>query len=100
MSEQTPVIYAFNNGGQQGFFEGVLLAEDGTFLGSHICSNEFFMPGDLGVRDGARPDRHERFRQHYPNGYRMEFVRYEDVPSHDWLQAALALARKAKEMQS
>jgi len=88
-----PTIYGFNNGGPYGFMEGLLLAEDGTFLGQHICSNESFMPGDLGIREGSRPDRHEIFRAHYPNGYRMEFVSYEAVPNHPGLQSAFAAAQ-------
>jgi len=55
-----------------------LLAEDGTALGSHLCSAEGYMPHDLGILDGSRPDRHEDFRAHYPDGYRMDFVRWND----------------------
>lgn len=69
--EELPVIYGFNNGGSPGWYQGVLLAEDGTCLGGHVCSHESFMPGDLGVLEGSRNDRHEHFRQHYPDGYRM-----------------------------
>lgn len=90
--ENLPVIYGFNNGGSPGWMSGVLIAEDGTFLGGHICSHECFMPGDLGVISGARPDRHEGFQKHYPQGYRMEFVGYEDVPGHAKLKAAFAAA--------
>lgn len=74
-----PIIYGFNNGGRTGWLEGALLAADGTLLGGHVCSSEGFMPCDLGVLDGSRPDRHETFRKHYPDGYRMEFVGYEAV---------------------
>lgn len=89
--EELPVIYAFNNGGSPGWFSGVLIAEDGTGLGGHICSSEGYMLHDLGVLTGARPDRHEGFQQHYPDGYRMEFVAYEEVPSHKKLNEAFAL---------
>lgn len=91
--DELPVIYGFNNGGQPGWFSGVLLAQDGTGLGGHICSHELYMPGDLGVLEGARPDRHEAFRQHYPDGYRMEFVGYDDVPGHAGLMAAVEAAK-------
>lgn len=50
------------------------------------------MPGDLGIIEGARPDRHETFREHYPDGYRMEFVSYGDVLSHAGLSAAVEKA--------
>ncbi len=85
---ELPTIYGFNNGGQPGWMSAVLLAEDGTPLGGHCCSTEAYMPADLGVLEGTRPDRHETFREHYPDGYRMEFVRGEDVLRHDGLSAA------------
>lgn len=83
-----PVIYGFNNGGGGRDWHGTLIAEDGTVLGGHICSGEGFMYGDLGILEGARPDRHEHFRNHYPDGYRMDFVPHSLVPSNDGLQAA------------
>lgn len=94
---ELPVIYGFNNGGQPGWMSAVLLAEDGTFLGGHCCSSEAYMPADLGVLDGSRPDRHDDFRKHYPNGYRMEFVRYDEARTHDGLNAAIALAPEDNE---
>ena len=88
-----PVIYGFNNGGAPGWMHAVLLAEDGTGLGSHICSDEGYMEADLGIIDGARPDRHETFREHYPYGYRMEFIAGDVVKarSHEGLERAYAL---------
>lgn len=94
--ETLPAIYGFNNGGGHGFMEALAVAADGTCLGSHICSSECYMPYDLGCLEGERPDRHEKqFRPHYPDGYRMEFVGYDAVPTHAGLQAAFA-AHKAK----
>lgn len=83
-----PVIYGFNNGGSAGLLHAQLIAEDGTALGSHCCSSEGYMPHDLGCLDGARADRHETFRQHYPDGYRMEFVSHGDVDAHAGLKVA------------
>lgn len=77
-SENLPIIFGFNNGGPKGWLHGVLIAEDGTFLGDHICSDESYMPQDLGIVRGSRPDRHEHFKRHYTNGYKMEFVHYTD----------------------
>jgi len=89
---ELPVIYGFNNGGQAGWMYGVLIAEDGTDLGSHCCSSESYMPHDLGVLEGSRPDRHENdFQKHYPDGYRMEFVGYEAIAEHEKLQAVFEL---------
>jgi len=87
--EELPVIYGFNNGGSPGLYVGQLLAADGTPLGSHACSNEGFMLGDLGILEGHRSDRHKSFREHYPDGYRMDFVSYNDVDSHEGLSAAI-----------
>jgi hypothetical protein len=85
---ELPVIYGFNNGGEPGWMSAVLLAEDGTGLGGHCCSSEAYMPADLGVLEGTRPDRHEEFQKHYPDGYRMEFIRGEEVLQHAGLNAA------------
>jgi hypothetical protein len=85
------VIYGFNNGGSAGLLSAVLIAEDGTTLGGHACSAEGYMPYDLGVIEGSRPDRHETFRAHYPEGYRMEFVPYADVAGHAALKEAFRL---------
>lgn len=76
--EALPVIYGWNNGGCPGWYSACLLSEDGEGLGGHICSSEGYMPHDLGILEGSRPDRHERFRAHYPDGYRMDFVRHDD----------------------
>lgn len=85
---ELPVIYGFNNGGSPGWYSGALLAEDGTGLGGHICSAEGYMLHDLGIVEGSRPDRHEGFRAHYPDGYRMDFIPERDVLTHAGLEAA------------
>ena len=86
--EELPAIFGFNNGGSPGWMSAVLLAEDGTHLGGHVCSSEAYMPADLGVIEGTREDLHEKFRKHYPSGYRMEFVRGENVGKHQGLEEA------------
>lgn len=88
---ELPTIFGFNNGGPSGWMIAVLLAEDGTPLGSHCCSSEVYMPADLGILEGSRSDRHEEFAKHYPDGYRMEFVSFDDVLTHEKLNAAFAL---------
>ena len=95
--EELPVIYGFNNGGRPGWLSAVLLAEDGTHLGGHICSHEGYMLHDLGILEGTREDRHETFRKHYPEGYRMEFIGLEDVKSHKGLDAACERHQKLAE---
>ena len=91
--EELPIIYGFNNGGSPGWFSAQLIAEDGTGLGGHLCSLEGYMPHDLGILEGTRPDRHEGFKAHYPDGYRMAFVSHGEVLQHPGL--TLAFERNA-----
>ncbi|TGP34040.1 MULTISPECIES: hypothetical protein [unclassified Mesorhizobium] len=98
--EELPVIYGFNNGGSPGWYSGVLIADDGSCLGGHICSDEGYMYHDLGVMDGSRPDRHETFREHYPDGYRMDFVSSRDVLTHPGLNEAVKQNRIKAEQAS
>lgn len=99
---ELPVIYGFNNGGAPDFLSAVLLAEDGTGLGGHCCSSEGYMRHDLGILDGTRPDRHEGFQKHYPDGYRMDFIPLDVVTAgtHDGLEAAYKLHQEKAEEQS
>lgn len=90
--EELPVIYGFNNGGPSDWLSAVLVAQDGTVLGSHCCSHEGYMPHDLGILEGTRPDRHEDFKKHYPDGYRMDFVKHADYVGHAGLKEAIRLA--------
>ena len=77
--EDLPFIIGFNNGGSPGWYTGQLISEDGFPLGNHICSHEGYMKHDLGILEGARPDRHEEFKKFYPNGYKMDFVGLEEA---------------------
>lgn len=98
--DELPVVYGFNNGGSPGWHYAVAISEDGFNLGEHICSHEAFMPADLGVIEGTRSDRHDNsYRKHYPDGYRMDFVPYENISEHVGLQAAIKAVRdrQAKE---
>jgi hypothetical protein len=81
-------IYAFSAivGGREGI--AYAIAEDGTVLGSHWCSDEYFVSGDLGVDPGSRPDRHKTYAEHYPSGYEMEFVPAKNVKKHAGLKEA------------
>ena len=84
-------IYCFSNtvGGGDGI--AYALGDDGTVLGSHLCGNEFYVPYDLGALQGSRPDRHEAYKEHFPEGYEMEFVKASRVKSHGGLQKAYRL---------
>jgi len=88
MDSEKPRIYCFSNvtGGGDGL--ALAMAEDGHVLGQHYCSHEAYVPHDLGVSPGARPDRHEAYAEHYPDGYVMEFVPASDVKTHPGLTEA------------
>ena len=76
--DELPFIVGFDNTGEGTFRSALAIAEDGTVLGSHCCSDECYMYHDLGILEGARPDRHETYRAHYPRGYRMDFAKWDD----------------------
>lgn len=86
--EELPTIYGFNNGGQVGLIDAVLMAEDGTFLANVCCSDERFIQFDLGLMTGSRPDMQTMMRNHYPEGFKCEFVTYDMVKSNKGLQNA------------
>lgn len=94
LAESLPVIFGFNNGGSDSWYSAVLIAEDGTGLGGHVCSHEGYMRHDLGIIEGSRPDRHEDFKKHYPEGYRMAFVSYDEVKTCEPLLKAFVLNKK------
>jgi len=94
---ELPVIYGFNNGGSPGWYSADLMAEDGTYMGGHVCSHEGYMLHDLGIIEDTRPDRHEDFKRHYPDGYRMAWVPTTDVRTHEGLNRAYALNLKSGE---
>lgn len=60
-----------------------------AFIGSPINTND--------PHHYTRPDRHEGFRKHYPDGYRMDFIGEDEVKTHAGLKAAYKLNQeKAK----
>lgn len=95
-----PIIWGFINSHSAGGVHAMTLAEDGTELGGHFCSSPAYAPADLGLLEGSRPDRHERYRAHYPDGYRMSgLVQYDDVDACTGLQLAIKQA-EAQEVAS
>ena len=93
-------IYCFSNvvGGGDGI--AYAMGDDGVVLGSHWCSNEYYVPNDLGVVEGSRPDRHEKYKKHFPNGYEMEFIYSADVNTHEGLTKAFKLNQLLAEADS
>ena len=72
-----------------GFMPCFALAEDGTCLGSHMCSTEEFARKDLGDLNHTPDDRANDYAAHYPDGYQLEFVPASLVETHPGLQRAL-----------
>ena|SRR3990167_7600436 len=94
---ELPTIYAFANSNERDWVSAVALAADGAVLGGHLCSHEAYINNDLGVLEGTCKDRHEgQYQRHYPDGYRMEFVQWNDISGHAGLQAAIARAKEGK----
>lgn len=94
--DELPVIYGFSNNppSDECGLEGLLLAQDGTFLGGHLCSSEAWMKTDLGIVGNHRPDRHKDFIKHYPDGYRMEFVPYSEIDDHVGLMTVIQESKR------
>jgi hypothetical protein len=61
-----PAIYLFSNS-RDGDGVAYAMAEDGTVLGSHLCSHWGYMRHDL----HDRADRKATCEAHYPQGYRL-----------------------------
>ena len=55
------------------------------------------MPHDLGILEDCMMHQHTRCMQHYPRGYRMQFVPYDQVMSTPKLQAAIQACIKRDE---
>jgi hypothetical protein len=99
MSEQKPKIFltAFGTGRGTGAVNGSTpggdvyaqaLAEDGSGLGSHLSSNVDFAKHDIGLTSDWH---HDTYREHYPDGYELEWIDEQDLESHDGWQKAFAL---------
>ena len=81
-------IYCFNNGGPARFLSAVALGDDGICIAGHCCSDEGFMPHDLGITSDWK---HELYDAHFGAGnWKLEWV--ADPASHAGLNAAIALA--------
>ena len=64
------------------------LAEDGTWLGGHLCSNPSWIRHDMGFDSDWH---HEDYNKHYPEGYILEFIDLKDLDTHEGYQKAFAL---------
>ena len=74
----TPIIYTFYARSPKLTPDVVAyaLAQDGTYLGTHISSDPDYARSDV----GERPHRLIAFGRHYPEGYVVEWVGEEPAP--------------------
>jgi len=87
------VIYCFSNGGSDGWYNAMAMADDGHVLAGHICSSVAYMSHDLGITSNWK---HENYNKHFGEGnWRLEWV--ENPLTHAGLQAAYKLNQKLKE---
>jgi len=93
--DELPVIMGFNNGGSPRFLSAVAITEDGVCVGGHCCSDEGYMPHDLGITEGGFEK--AGCKEHYPDGYRMEWVPTDDIKDHVKLNKAFELNSAAGE---
>ena len=71
---------------------GCAIAEDGTGLAHHLSSSPAFSRSDMGMPPSTW--KHEIYKEHYPEGYELEWIEFVDVPTHAGLAAALLLNEK------
>lgn len=85
----TPKIFVYCiPGGWSEDVIGYAIAEDGAGLASHISSGTEWSKYDMGI-SGDR--KHDKYKEHYPSGYELEWINAEDLASHDTFRAAYAL---------
>ena len=67
------IFITWQSGGMRaGDVIGYALCEDGTNLASHLCSDEYYVPHDMGMGDSIW--KHETYDKHYPDGYELVWV--------------------------
>lgn len=84
-------IYCFNNGGPYGYMIAVALADDGVCIASHLCTNEHYMPHDLGMMGSTW--KHDLYDAHFGKG-NWELVWIDDPRTDERVQKAIELHRK------
>jgi hypothetical protein len=71
-----PAIYCFLNGGSPEWWNVSAVAEDGEGLAGHVCSSPVFFKHDLGLTSDWK---HDKYREKYPEGYRLVWVERDDL---------------------
>jgi hypothetical protein len=87
---RNPKIYVFCEPGgfEPGDVIGHALAEDGTGLCSHLSSNPSFSRHDMGITSDWK---HDIYKDHYPDGYELEWIETKDLDTHPGFIAAYDL---------
>jgi hypothetical protein len=65
---------------------GYAIAEDGIGIASHLSTNIGYSKHDMGLTSDLK---HDIYKEHYPEGYELEWVDSPDT--HEGLKKALAL---------
>lgn len=86
MSDEKPKVYCFSTARDGGAGTAFGLAEDGTVLAHHGCSDESFVPGDL----GSTSHNCAKYEAHYPDGFAVEFVSAARIAKHEGLWGAMS----------
>jgi len=73
---------------------GQLIAQDGDPMGSHVSSDKGWLYYDLALVKGGYEARHDGFRKHYPDGYRMKWAEPDDPDLHKALEVYRAKHKK------
>lgn len=89
-----PKIYVFvNSRWADGDLVSAAVAEDGTFLASHVSSNVQFARGDMGLHEKhAWSKKREGYEKHYPDGYELVDLLEVDPRSNPGCAAMLDAA--------
>lgn len=71
---------------------GYALAEDGTGLGNHYSSSVGFAQHDMGFTSNWK---HDSYQKHYPDGFVLEWIDYDELDAHEGFQKAFAINKAA-----
>ena len=91
-----PKIFVFCQGcvPENKHHHGVAIAEDGHAIAEHWSSSHGWQMRDMGTMD--RNWQHDKYNEHYPDGWTVEYIELDDVATHEGLQVALVLNKDLK----
>jgi hypothetical protein len=89
--EKKTKIYGFNGGGEFGYYIAIAMDSEGAVVASHLCSDESFMPFDLGMSQGVTR-KHDIYDAKYGAGnWETEFIPSSQHDTHEGLKRAIEL---------